>query len=267
MLALRGLHFRVADRVARSVAAVALAFLSMTPLDATAADQSTELDPAELKISLTHYQLQDAPHGQDLNLRWRRSDTTLWFGTYRDTRMGEQSRAGWEDRWPVLSTTSSGPVAVLSSVQVAAGGFAGGSVSLQVGQTWWAQAGIGRTNLRPYVNLNFDPNDALMFSAGWQIDELRQISASLIADDRLGTGQRHAHLNMRWPLHVPWSAQASRITLDVLRKTGQGDSGLVREWGWSATLDQGPWFGRIARDPKQNFSAVDAWRFTLGRRF
>ncbi len=26
---------------------------------------------------------------------------------------------------------------------------------------WFAAAGLGRTNLRPYVNLNFDPNDSI----------------------------------------------------------------------------------------------------------
>ena len=52
-----------------------------------------------------------------------------------------------------------------------------------------------------------------------------------------------------------------------MHKTGQGDDGDVRAWGWSATLDWPAWFLRLAHDPKQNFSALDADRVSVGVRF
>jgi hypothetical protein len=42
----------------------------------------------------------------------------------------------------------------------ASGGFWGGRVGTEYGNTFFVGAGIGRTNLRNYFNLNFDPNDA-----------------------------------------------------------------------------------------------------------
>ena len=42
----------------------------------------------------------------------------------------------------------------------ASGGFWGGRVGTEYGNTFFVGAGIGRTNLRNYFNLNFDPNEA-----------------------------------------------------------------------------------------------------------
>jgi hypothetical protein len=84
----------------------------------------------------------------------------------------------------------------------------------------------------------------------------------LVADDRLHTGQKDWHLYARWPL----SADV-RGTFDLLRKTGEGDSGEVHAWGWSATIDFPRWFLRLAHDPKQNFSTQDSTRLAAGVRF
>ncbi|MFX8274159.1 hypothetical protein ABTL44_19245, partial [Acinetobacter baumannii] len=61
-----------------------------------------------------------------------------------------------------------------------------------------------------------------------------------------------------------------RLTLDLMQKSGLGgDDGslAVRAWGWSATLDWPAWFLRLAHDPKQNFSGLDADRLSIGLRF
>jgi hypothetical protein len=227
----------------------------------TSASAEAGAGAGEFKLTLGQYQLGAGGQGTDLNLRWRRDGRTLWLGNYRDGDFGAQWRAGWDEPL-TLSADPLWPVQLLPSMQVASGGFLGGSLAIQAGAPFYAQFGIGRTNLKPYANLNFDPNDALTLALGWQGEGGRQLSVSVIADDRLGTGQQHHHLTLRWPL-----PNSLRLTADLLHKQGQGDAGAVNTWGWSLGLDGSEWFGRLARDLKQNFSNRDAWRLSLGRRF
>ncbi len=217
----------------------------------------------ELKLSLGHYRLSGAAGslaGDDANLRWRGDNRSLWLGVYRDASFGRQWRLGWDAAW-APDAQAAVPWQLLPSLQYASGGFVGGSLGLQVGAPWYGQFGIGRTNLRPYANLNFDPNDALTLALGWQGEGGRQAALTLIADDRLHTGQKHWHLGGRWPVG------GMRATVDLLRKRGQGDTGAIDAWGWTLGLDWPSWFVRLARDPKQNFSSLDAWRLSSGLRF
>ena len=214
-------------------------------------------DERPFKLTVGEYRYSDSGDGHDLNLRWRHQDTSVWVGAYRDPVFGIQTRAG------VDSSLGLGGTALLqASLQAASGGFVGGSLNFQIGEPWFALAGWGRTNLKPYFNLNFDPNDAITAAIGWHGDNGRTVSLMVVADDRLHTGQKDWHLYGRWPL-----SEDLRVTLDLLRKTGEGDGGYVRGWGWSATLDFPAWFVRLARDPKQNFSIQDATRVALGIRF
>ena len=269
---------------ARCIAASArlgLACLGCMPLCAGAADGNAgDASGAggaggDYKLTLGRYHLDSAgsagpsTDGTDLNLRWRRDARSLWLGLYQQPGFGRQWRVGWDDQWPLapgaalaLSLPDSLPLQLLPSLQAASGGFVGGSLGVQAGAPFYAQVGIGRTNLKPYANLNFDPNDALTLALGWQGEGSRQIALSVIADDRLGTGQQHHHLTLRWPLPT-----GCRLSADLLHKQGQGDAGPVNAWGWSLGLDGAAWFARLARDPKQNFSSQDAWRVSGGRRF
>ncbi len=230
--------------------------------------QGTATDPSEFKLTLGRYRMSSDSTGfvgTDLNLRWRREGRNLWLGVYQDREFGHQVRAGYDEQW-VLRDDPVLPLQLQPSLQLASGGFVGGSIALQVGSPFYAQVGIGRTNLRPYANLNFDPNDAISAALGWQGEGGRQLQVLVIADDRLGTGQQHHHLALRWPLPDGWSAPL-RLTADLLHKQGLGDTGQVNAWGWTLGLDGKVWFARLARDPKQNFSAQDAWRLSAGRRF
>ena len=231
----------------------ALLLSTVSPLMALA----DAIDDRAFKLTIGDYRYNNGGDGYDLNLRWRRSDTDVWIGAYRDPVFGAQTRAGVDSSLPLGGSASLQP-----SFQAASGGFVGGSLSFQIGDPWFALAGWGRTNLKPYFNLNFDPNDAITAAIGWHGPNGRTVSLTLIADDRLHTGQKDWHLYGRWPL-----SDDLRVTLDLLRKTGDGDSGYVRAWGWTATLDLPTWFLRLARDPKQNFSAQDATRLVLGVRF
>lgn len=214
-------------------------------------------DARPFKLTIGEYRYRDGGDGHDLNLRWRRDDTDAWIGVYRDPAFGTQTRAGAD-----TNLVLGGSATLQPSLQIASRGFVGGSLTLQFGDPWFASLGWGRTNLKPYFNLNFDPNDAITAAFGWHGEGGRLVSLMLVADDRLHTGQKDWHVNARWPLSADL-----RLTLDLLRKTGEGDGGPVRAWGWSTTLDFPSWFVRLARDPKQNFSTQDATRLALGIRF
>ncbi len=217
-------------------------------------------DTAEYKLTLGNYRYDAGYSGQDVNLRRRAGDTNAWLAVYRDREFGQQARTGVD-----TSIELADALALQPSVQAATRGFLGGSINLQWGATWFGLVGWGRTNLRPYYNLNWDPNDAVTIGLGWRGDGGRTVSVTLIADDRLHTHQRDLHLFGRWPL-----GESLRLTLDLMHKSGLGgDDGslAVRAWGWSATLDWPAWFLRLAHDPKQNFSGLDADRLSIGLRF
>jgi hypothetical protein len=194
--------------------------------------------------------------GLDLNLRWQQRDTHAWLGVYHDRSFGSQTRAGVDTAIDVGHSLELQP-----SLQIATRGFVGGSLNLQAGDTWTALVGIGRTNLRPYFNLNFDPNDALTMGVGHRTERGDLYSLYLVTDDRLHTRQHDWHLMARLP------RSGRRLTLDLLRKSGLSDVGPISGWGCTVAYDWPRWFLRAARDPYQNFSAENAWRVAAGVRF
>ncbi len=228
--------------------------LSCTSGHAVAADAAASRDRL-WKLTFGHYLYGDYSAG-DINLRWRRGETDAWFGVYTDEVFGTQGRAGFDTSIDLAKSIQLQP-----SLQLATRGFVGGSLNLQAGEEWFGLAGIGRTNLKPYFNLNFDPNDALTLGVGHRGADDRVYTLFLVADDRLHTHQQDWHLNARVPVGD------MRLTLDVLRKSGLSDVGPITAWGFSATWDWPAWFLRLARDPYQNFSAQSAWRLGAGRRF
>lgn len=207
------------------------------------------------KLTLGDYRYSNYS-GTDVNLRWRQNDTDAWLGVYDDRVFGTQGRVGVDTSFDLTENIQLQP-----SLQLATLGFAGGSLNLQAGDEWFGIAGIGRTNLRPYFNLNFDPNDALTFGVGHHGTDGSVYTLFVVADDRLHTQQRDWHLNARVPV------RDMRLTLDLLRKSGLSDAGPITAWGFSANWDWPAWFLRVARDPYQNFSAQSAWRFATGVRF
>jgi hypothetical protein len=222
----------------------------------TDADASPVVD-RPFKLSMGAYAYSDNTVGKDLNLRWEQGRTHAWLGYYTDPSFGHQTRAGFDHTF-VLA-----PAALMQvSLQAANQGFFGGSVLFVLGDPWFVVAGLGRTNLHPYFNLNFDPNDAITAGFGWKGQGDTALAMTVVADDRLGTGQRVWHVFGRTRL-----ADTMRVTVDVNYKTGEGDSGPVHGWGASATLDFPRWFIRLARDQKQNFTALDATRLSVGTRF
>jgi hypothetical protein len=214
-------------------------------------------DAHPFKLTLGRYQY-SGDQGTDVNLRWQHGDSHVWVGHYQDSGFGAQDRIGADGSFDLSEWLSVQP-----SLQAATRGFVGGSLDAQVGHAWYGLLGWGRTNLKPYFNLNFDPNDALTLGAGHLFDNGQNWSLFVVRDDRLHTGQTDWHLTARIPVD-----DGDRLSLDVMRKSGDSDAGHIREaWAVSATWDFPRWFMRLAHDPKQNFSAQDAWRVSGGVRF
>jgi hypothetical protein len=207
------------------------------------------------KLTLGEYVYADY-HGTDANLRWRAEASSAWIGVYTDPKFGTQLRAG-ADRSIDLGKY----LQLQPSLQVASGGFVGGSVNLQAGASWYGIAGFGRTDARPYFNLNFDPNDAVTLGAGHRTEYGASYTVFVVADDRFHTGQRDWHVNAQIP------AGYLHATLDLMRKTGLSDVGRITGWGFSTNWDWPAWFLRVAYDPYQNFSGQNAWRIAAGVRF
>lgn len=249
----------------RVVAALGIATIFMAlPAFADDAAPTGDSNSAEkhFKLTLGNYFYHDGgvrDSGQDINLRYRRDDTSVWIGYYHDPMFGGQTRVGADSSWQPFSKFD---FSLQPSLQVATQGFVGGSLTAQVGSIWFGQLGIGRTDLRPYQNLNFDPNDAITIAVGHHGDNGNSFTLSTTKDNRLHTGQRHTHAVMQLAL-----AGAQRLTVDVLHKSGNGDSGYVSAWGATVTYDFPSWFVRFAHDPKQNFGVADAERLSVGIRF
>jgi hypothetical protein len=226
--------------------------------------QAQTTDPASsptFKLTVGRYQSsadgQASSFSTDYNLRHSSSLGNVWYGHYvASAEQLTQDRAGWDRNFAL------GPVRLQPSVQVATGGAWNGSLNLETGESWYAGAGIGRTNLRPTVNLNFDPNDAWSLSGGYRWAEGPSLGLLLVRDNRENPDQQHLHLIWRTPL-----LERHRLTVDLLRKRGLVEGEQIERTGFSVAYDWPRWFLRLSYDPKVNFTTQDMWRLAGGTRF
>lgn len=219
---------------------------------------SSEKDaPIEYKLTLSNYSTQSL-HANDVNLRANLSNNTCWIGYYKEGPSGfEQWRGGYERTDRVLSAD------VVTSLQAATHGFLGGSLTATVGEPFFGLLGYGRTNLKPYANLNFDANDAITVGFGWKKTDGPSVTLFLVRDDRVVPGEQTLHLLMRSPL-----PDKRRFTLDLFHKGGPSDHGQsIKGTGASVTYDWPRTFLRLAYDPKVNFTQEDMIRISIGMRF
>ena len=199
----------------------------------------------------------------DFNLRGNTKDTKFWLGYYQDQDNFTQSRAGVEQ---ATSLASYGQL--ISSLQVASGGFVGGSITWDGKQDnvdgFSPLLGWGRTNVKTYYNLNFDPNDSVLWGGTYSQSNLGQFSLYQIFDDRLKTGQRVTHLVWRGTL-----PSALGLTVDAFERSGAGDAGepKYKGHGLSVTVDVRNYFVRMAYDQKANFTDANITRLAVGFRF
>lgn len=212
--------------------------------------------PRPFKLTVGHYAFSDDSHGDDVNLRHSSDMGNLWLGYFQlPAQHFSQWRSGWDTSWG--STWRVSP-----SIQIASQGFVGGSLQVETGETWFVGGGFGRTNLRPYWNLNFDPNDAWMASAGYRGTAGESYALQWVKDNRENPDQRHLHFVYRRPF-----ADGRRLTVDVLHKDGLVDDVRIHRWGLGLTYDWPTFFIHVVSDPKTNFSSLNSTRIALGTRF
>jgi hypothetical protein len=224
---------------------------------ALAAGPAAAEDATEFKLTLGRYASSDGNTGLDANLRATYGAHVAWLGGYREQAGYRQARTGYEyhasgDVWrPVLS------------LQAASGGAVVGSASAEIGGDTYLLAGWGRTNVRNYVNLNYDPNDAITLGVGSRALAGTELLLFQVRDDRLHTGQQVTHAVARWHL-----ADDQRLSLDLSAKRGlTSDGDFVHDRSWSLGYDRGAFFVRFAHDPHAGFTAANQNRLSLGSRF
>lgn len=208
------------------------------------------------KVTAGYYRMGGSGDGLDFNVRHSSEVGNVWLGVFRaPTLDAHQWRGGWDRSF-------GDSVRLQPSVQLAAGGFVGGSLNIETGSTWVAGTGLGRTNLRPYYNLNFDPNDAWSLLAGYRGDQGLNVTASYIRDNRQNPDQQHFHFTVRAPVFG-----GDRLTADLLYKRGLVEGRRIARSGFTLTYDWPRYFVRLAYDPYSNFSADNVWRLSIGMRF
>jgi hypothetical protein len=237
---------------------------------AAAIEDRADVDPSDplrdrqtvaWKAAVSRYRDNAQGWATDINLRGNTERYTFWLGDYKAPDAFRQLRAGLESGMPLGAWGK-----LMGSLQLASGGFAGGSLTwdgrAEAGSGWAPMLGIGRTNVRPYVNLNFDPNDSVLMGLTHTRPTGAVVMVFQIRDDRLGTGQRVTHLVWRGPV------AGRRLTLDAFTRSGAADRGepVFRGYGLTGTLDLGAGFIRLGCDGHANYTAAHVLRLTLGTR-
>jgi hypothetical protein len=218
--------------------------------------QAAPKDP-ENKFTASYYNFSSGKYGVDLNLRHAFHTSTAWIAGYRESSGFDQARIGYEYDYHHDWLT------VVPSAQAATRGFVGASVYGEAGRKVFGIAGAGRTNLRPYWNLGFDPNDYIQFGFGYHDHDANTVSAYAIRDNRLGTHQTNTHVFFRRHVGEAW-----RVTFDLVREQGRGDNDAhIRAWAATAGVDWRRWFVRAARDPHVNYTEDRQVRVAGGFRF
>ena len=210
------------------------------------------------KLTPSYYATTHQKDAIDLNLRASHGPHAIWMGHYRRGGEFAQTRVGYEYTAQVSS------IQVVPSLQLATHGFVGGSINAQIGGDIYALLGFGRTNMRDYYNLNFDPNDSVVYGFGTSPSPRSTFSLFTVKDDRLHTGQIVTHAfwhimqddHQRWS--VDWSAKHGRATVNDESVSGAA---------LAITYDYRGKFFRLAKDNKVNFTAEDQTRLTVGLRF
>ena len=175
------------SRWVNAAAAGLLGFAGMTCADAAQDREPVAEDEAAYKFTPTVYRTTGERSAYDLNLRGNRGAHTGWVGFYRRADEFQQLRLGYENAVELPFGR------VVPSLQYATRGFLGGSLTAEIGERYFGVFGWGRTNLKEYYNLNFDPNDAVTIGAGTRALPKTMLTLFQVRDDRLGTGQRVTH--------------------------------------------------------------------------
>lgn len=208
----------------------------------------------EYKLTGSWYRQDDGMRAIDVNLRANQGPHAAWLGLYHDNMDFQQVRSGYE------YTQEQGLLRVVWSAQAASRGFLGGSVTAQYGENIYPILAFGRTNLRPYVNLNFDPNDMATVGIGIKPIARTELNLTHIWDNRLETGQHVTHLYLHRDLD-----SGRHASLDIAYKHGTtSDGSYAAGYVLTGTYAFGKYFVRAAWDQYANFDSATQVRLSFG---
>ncbi len=238
----------------------ALLVASLMSLGMTFANaQDSQKEPEwSFKFTPSWYVTQHENNAADVNLRGNLGQHTTWVGQYVRGNEFQQTRFGYE----YSANFAWGQM--VPSVQIASKGFVGGSLNFQIGGSTYLLTGLGRTNLKDYYNLTFDPNDSYVIGFGTKVIDKQIFNVFTVRDNRLHTGQTVTHGVWRWQI-----SSTERLVVDASRKSGRltADSPAIKGNALSLTYDIGNNFFRLAKEQKVNFTDHDQQRISAGFRF
>lgn len=237
------------------------ALLFLTGLHHACFSQDMGDQVTQYKLNAGYYHMAEplmaSKVGQDINLRANSDIGNAWVGLYQTKdQTFNQTRIGWDSSFDL------GLIRVQPSIQSASGGFLGGSVGIETGEKMFMGVGLGRTNLKNYFNLNFDPNDSWTLSSGYRWSSQKFISLQIVRDNRENPDQQHVHLVYR----TPFSGD-DRFLIDLLYKSGSIERQFIRKYGLVTGFDWGNMGLRLAYDPNVNFTHTDMRRFIFSYRY
>ena len=229
-------------------------------LSAMAQKSTSEDEGAAWSFKLTPslYATQHETSAADVNLRGNLGNHTTWVGQYVRGNQYQQTRWGYEYNanfaWGQM----------VPSLQLATKGFAGASLNFQIGGPTYLITGLGRTNLKDYYNLTFDPNDSYVIGFGTKLIDKHVFNLFAVKDNRLNTGQSVTHAVWRWQVNG-----SERWVMDVSHKSGSLSQGLAVIHGnaLSISYDFDQHFVKLAKEQKVNFTDHDQVRISAGLRF
>ena len=193
----------------------------------------------------------------DINFRHQFGSVTAWIGGLIDPKGGSQGRVGaeydFQHEWLLWIPT----------LQVATNGAVMGSFYSEFGTKYYGIFGYSRTNLRPFTNLTFDPNDSVQIGIGRKISSYDKLCAFSIIDVRLHTHQQDTHVLWRHRLD-----DNNGITFDGLYKSGYTDEHkYIHAVGIGIYYDRPTWFWKAYYDPYVNFTQHTMVRLGIGLKF
>src|ERR1700756_3651096 len=180
----------------------------------------------------------------DINFRRQFGSVVAWIGGFIDPKGGSQGRVGaeydFQYQWLLLIPT----------LQVATNGAVMGSFYSELGTDYYGIFGYSRTNLRPFNNLTFDPNDSVQIGLGRKVNSYDKLYAFSIIDVRLHTHQQDTHILWRHRFD-----DNNSISFDGLYKSGYTDAHkYIHAVGIGIYYDRPTWFWKAYYDPYVNFT-------------
>jgi len=249
----------IAHAFAFAISMFAVIVLAQEPDQSGQQPQVPPIEQADQLTSKATFAIYFLPgeRNYDVNLRHQFGQIGAWIGGLYATRGSSQGRVGveydFQHQWLLLIPT----------LQVATNGAVMGSVYSELGTEYYGIVGYSRTNLRPFNNLTFDPNDSVQIGLGHKISSYDKLYAYSVIDVRLHTHQQDTHILWRHRLD-----DNNGITIDGLYKSGNTDEGnYIRNVGIGVYYDRPPWFWKAYYDPHVNFTGQTMVRIGVGLKF